>query len=156
MPAFAEATDLVEVGPDVSGRNAQLIPAAASAWFALRDAAAHAGVTLQLVSAFRSIARQTEIVTAKLQRGQPLEDILRFSAYPGHSEHHTGRAIDLTTPGCPLLTAAFADTAAYSWLHYNAHRHGFRLSYPPDSPTGIAFEPWHWCWRAPRSESEGR
>ena len=25
---------------------------------------------------------------------------------------------------------------------------GFHLSYPRDNPHGIAYEPWHWCWRA--------
>lgn len=146
MPRFEEERTLVIVGRDVFGRGASLVIGAADAWHAMRRAAERDGVQLLLVSAFRSVARQAEIVAGKLERGIPLDDILRVSAYPGFSEHHTGRALDIGSPDCKHLTDAFADTKEFAWLTAHAGEYRFSLTYPRDNPHGIAFEPWHWCW----------
>lgn len=144
LPPQVEATALVVVGLDVFGRELRLTPAAAAAWNALRAAAAADGVTLLAVSGFRSIARQREIVERKLAAGVLWAEILRVNAYPGHSEHHTGRAIDVGSPDCEHLTERFAETSAFRWLARHAGRFGFTLSYPRGGATGIGFEPWHW------------
>ncbi len=145
-PLFSEPTALVSIGPDRLGREAWLEPNTAQAWQSMQAAAAAAGVTLWIVSAFRSIARQEEIVAAKLRRGLSWEQILKFSAYPGFSEHHTGTAIDLATPDCPDLVEKFETTEAFRWLARHASGFGFALSYPRGNPHGIAYEPWHWRW----------
>lgn len=147
LTPFAEATTLVVAERNASGREFELTPAAAAAWQAMRDAAAADGVTLQLVSAFRSIARQHEIVAAKLARGQSLDAILLVSAAPGFSEHHTGRAVDIGTPDSPALEEAFEQTPAFAWLQANAARFGFVLSFPRGNACGYLYEPWHWCYR---------
>lgn len=103
------------------------------------------GARLLLLSGFRSIARQTEIVRRKIEAGKSLEEVLRTSAYPGFSEHHTGRAIDLGSPDCEHLSEAFEATREFHWLTRHASRFGFFLSYPRHNPAGIAYEPWHWC-----------
>ncbi|MEQ6291406.1 M15 family metallopeptidase [Vogesella sp. GCM10023246] len=144
----AEPAALVVAERNNDGREFELIAPAAVAWQQLRDAAAADGISLFLVSAFRSIARQHEIVAAKLARGQRLEDILRVSAAPGYSEHHTGRAIDIGTPGSPVLEQVFDTTPAYAWLCAHAARFGYTLSYPPGNADGYLYEPWHWCWHA--------
>lgn len=141
---FAEADILVLADRNDAGREFELSPAAAGAWQAMRDAAAADGVALFLVSAYRSIARQYEIVAAKLARGQTLADILQVSAAPGFSEHHTGRAIDIGTPGSPVLEEAFEQTAAFTWLVANATRFGFVMSFPRGNACGYLYEPWHW------------
>jgi D-alanyl-D-alanine carboxypeptidase len=141
----ATALEVAETGED--GREHLLTPAAAEAWRALSTAARSDGVALRIVSAFRSIERQAEIVRAKLQRGLSLEAILGVSAPPGYSEHHSGRAVDLTTEGVRALEVEFESTAAFEWLSRNAERFGFFLSYPRDNPHGYAYEPWHWCFR---------
>ena len=105
------------------------------------------GVPLLLVSAFRSVGRQREIVRRKLESGQALSEILKVSAYPGFSEHHTGCAVDVAAPDGPPLTEAFAGTAQFRWLSEHAHEYGFELSYPKGNKQGLAYEPWHWCWR---------
>ncbi|MDC7710172.1 M15 family metallopeptidase [Vogesella indigofera] len=147
LTPFAEATTLVLAERNASGREFELTPAAAAAWLSMRDAAAADGVTLQLVSAFRSIARQHEIVAAKLARGQSLDAILQVSAAPGFSEHHTGRAVDIGTPDSPALEEAFEQTPAFAWLQANAGRFGFVLSFPRGNACGYLYEPWHWCYR---------
>ena len=76
-----------------------------------------------------------------------MEEILKVSAAPGYSEHHSGRVVDLTTPGYAPLEEEFEDSAAFAWLCRSAAEHGFYLSYPRGNPHGIAYEPWHWCWK---------
>ena len=144
-----EARRLVFIGrAEDDGRILRLTPSAATAWRKMQAAAAKDGVTLLPLSAFRSVARQTAIIRRKLARGQAIEAILRVSAVPGCSEHHTGRALDLGAPGHLKLEAAFARTREFRWLKRQAARFGFILSYPRNNRQGIAYEPWHWCWRA--------
>jgi zinc D-Ala-D-Ala carboxypeptidase len=142
----AEASELVvaEVGED--GRKHQLIPEAAAAWRLLRESALSDGITLRIASAFRSVNRQAEIIRLKLNRGIPIEEILTVDAPPGYSEHHTGRAVDVFTPGGPLLETEFERTEAFKWLTANAGGFGFTLSYPRENPDGYGYEPWHWCF----------
>jgi D-alanyl-D-alanine carboxypeptidase len=144
-----EAIQLIGIGAMANGRELLLTPPAATAWAQMQQAAATEGVVLQAVSAFRGVVRQAEIIRTKLAGGETIEAILAVIAAPGYSEHHTGNALDLTTPGCVPLTAGFAETAAFLWLAGQATRFGFHLSFPPGNPHGIAFEPWHWCWTAP-------
>jgi D-alanyl-D-alanine carboxypeptidase len=143
---YAEARRLTPVGLGTDGRDKLLTPAAARAWLSMRDAAAGEGVTLLLVSAFRSADYQAALLRARLARGETIEAALKINAPPGYSEHHTGRAIDIGTPGCGGLDEAFENTAAYAWLQREAQRYGFTLSYPRDNPQGYRYEPWHWCF----------
>lgn len=144
LPLQPEATELVGVGLDIFKREQRLSANTAVAWEALRRAAASDGVELQLVSGFRSIESQTSILRRKLSKGIPILEILRSSAAPGYSEHHTGRAIDVTTPGSDPLEELFERTPAYTWLQREAVRFEFRMSYPRGNPHGIVYEPWHW------------
>ncbi len=149
LPLQSEATEVVSVGTSPEGRDVCLIPAAAAAWRELHAAATQANLVLLLISGFRSVARQAEIIRAKLAAGQAPDAILRLVAAPGYSEHHTGRALDVGSPGELTLEESFALTPAYGWLTQHASRFGFTLTYPRCNPYGIAFEPWHWCWQQP-------
>ena len=146
-----EPARLAFVGYDIHARPQWLTPRAAAAWLRMRQAAALGQIELQLVSAFRSIEYQVGIIERKLARGQDMPQILDVSAAPGYSEHHSGRAIDLTTPGFAALEEEFERSSAFRWLCHNAEKFCFSLSYPRGNRHGIAYEPWHWCWRAPRS-----
>jgi len=143
----SEPARLTSIGPDIHGREQWLTPSAARAFAAMREAARHDGVELQVVSAFRSIEYQLGILERKLARGLSIDEILRVSAAPGYSEHHSGRALDLTTPGFAPLEEEFERSPAFAWLTRNAARFGFHLSYPRDNRHGIAYEPWHWVSR---------
>jgi D-alanyl-D-alanine carboxypeptidase len=156
MPRHEEASRLRVVGRDTSGRIARLEPTTARAWQAMRQAAAREGVVLTMVSAYRSITRQTRLVAAKLREGATLRRILRDTAYPGHSEHHTGRAIDIGAREGPGLTVAFARTREFAWLRRHGRKFGFVLSYPRGNRHGIIYEPWHWCYRAGRRKASRR
>lgn len=147
LPLFPEPEVLAAAGPDCFGRSQRLTPAASAAWKSMRAAASADGIELELVSAFRDLDYQHGLIARKLERGQCIGDILQVNAAPGYSEHHSGRAVDLSTPGCEVLHEDFAQTPAYRWLQQHAGRFGFHLSYPVNNPFGIAFEPWHWCYR---------
>jgi D-alanyl-D-alanine carboxypeptidase len=149
MAFHAEAHELsiAEVGAD--GREHRLIPEAAQAWTAMKQAAARDGITLEIVSAFRDLAEQAAIIRDKLERAMPIEKILSLSAPPGFSEHHTGRAVDINMPGCIPREEPFETTAAFSWLTQHAGRYGFTMSYPRGNRAGFIYEPWHWLFDAP-------
>ena len=147
-----EPGQLAFIGRDVNGREQWLQPRAASAYARMIAAAALDGVEIQLVSGFRSAGYQLAILERKLARGQPIDEILRVIAAPGFSEHHTGRAVDLTAPGCRPAEVEFEDSPAFAWLGRHAARFRFRMSFPRGNPHGIAYEPWHWCYSAKPAE----
>lgn len=143
-----EPARLVCIGPDLQQRPTWLRPRAAAAFQRMRRSAARAGIELQVASAWRSFGYQLGILCGKRERGLAMEAILAVSAAPGYSEHHSGRALDLATPGYAVLEEDFERSPAFAWLQRHAQRHGFSLSYPRGNRHGIAYEPWHWCWHA--------
>lgn len=143
---FAEAAEREVVQRDEDGREHELIPEAGAAWIRMRDAAREDGYEIFIVSAFRSIERQGEIVRGKFMSGMDAERIFALSAPPGFSEHHTGRAVDVSAPGFEPLEEEFEESGAFGWLCEHAGEFGFSLSYPRDNPFGYLYEPWHWCF----------
>jgi D-alanyl-D-alanine carboxypeptidase len=103
------------------------------------------GVTLMIVSGFRSIEYQAGLIRKKIVAGQELSEILSVNAAPGFSEHHSGRAIDIAAPGSRPLTEDFETSVAFAWLEENAAKFGFSMSYPRENPQGFIYEPWHWA-----------
>lgn len=77
------------------------------------------------------------------------EATLRYIAYPGTSEHHTGLAVDIISvdwqnSGKEIIDT-FDQTTEAEWLKNNAHKYGFIMRYPKDKEdvTKIGYEPWH-------------
>lgn len=151
LPFYPEAQELVVAETDAGGREYLLIPEAAQAWAAMKQAALRDEVTIEIVSAFRDVERQVAIIRAKLERGMPFEKIFTLSAPPGYSEHHTGRAVDINTPGCIATEEMFEHTDAFRWLGMHAGKFGFTLSYPRANALGFIYEPWHWCYQSARA-----
>ena len=145
LPAQEPPKSLVSVGQDMFGREQRLAPQAADAWLRMRSAATRDGISLLLISAFRPPEHQAMLLRRKLDRGERIEQALQAVAAPGHSEHQSGRAIDVGCAGCPVLEAEFERTETFQWLTQHAERFGFSLSYPRGNPHGIMYEPWHWC-----------
>lgn len=155
LPLCREPDELVDAGPDHFQRPQRLVPEALAAWQSMRAAALADGVSLFLISAFRGVDYQCELIRRKLGQGRSMGEILQVIAAPGYSEHHTGRAIDLGTEGCLTLEAEFEHTPAFAWLQRRACEFGFVLSYPRGNPYQVSYEPWHWCYRGldkPRAE----
>jgi D-alanyl-D-alanine carboxypeptidase len=141
-----EANELEIAETDQSGREFLLTPNTSAAWHCMKDAALQDGIELLMVSAFRSIQRQADIIQEKLNNGACIVSILDVCAPPGFSEHHTGRAIDITSPEEPELEIIFENTQAFLWLTKHAAHYGFSMSYPRENKFGFQYEPWHWCF----------
>ena len=144
LPCFDEAVELVEVGPNLVGRTQSLTPGAARKWHEMVTAARGDGVALMIVSGFRSIEYQAALIRKKINAGQGVKEVLTVNAAPGYSEHHTGRAVDIATPGSRPLTEEFETSEAFAWLVTSARDFDFSLSYPRDNCYGFVYEPWHW------------
>ena len=102
--------DLVDIGVDVFDRPQRLRMEAANAWTGLVEAASLDGVTVQLVSAYRSLEYQVNLIQRKVEAGESIGQILTRIAAPGYSEHQGGCAVDVTSPGIDSLTEFFEET----------------------------------------------
>lgn len=152
LPPDYAPTDLVPVSAagfagaaaDQLRIRAIVIPDLAS----LHDAAAREGVTMSVLSAYRSYAEQAATFAHWVGVGG-YEEALRTSARPGHSEHQLGTTVDLDGGGgAPWTDANFAQSALARWLAEHAARYGFVLSYPEgkEAATCYAYEPWQVRW----------
>ncbi|HFR3767125.1 TPA: LD-carboxypeptidase LdcB/DacB [Streptococcus suis] len=116
-------------------------PTARNAYQNLRNDMIRQGFNVgKAYSGFRSYETQQTLYLNYVQRdGQAAAD--RYSARPGHSEHQTGLAFDLTDASGALLT----NSRAEQWLKDNAHKYGFVVRYLPgkEAVTGYMSEPWH-------------
>lgn len=108
------------------------------------------GKRLYVDSGYRSSAFQLYLFIYYLRNhGYSIKETVRFVTLPGYSEHGAPehQAIDFINAnginGDPNVKE-FEVLPEFKWLNANAHRFGFVLSYPKDSPTGITYEPWHW------------
>lgn len=119
--------------------------AAASALESLTAGAKQAGISLMLVSGYRSYGLQQAVYNGNVAReGQANAD--KTSARPGHSEHQTGLAIDVgNVDGTCQLDACFGSTPAGQWVAAHAHEYGFVIRYPEGKQAivGYEYEPWH-------------
>ena len=145
LPSYTEAGELVDVGPNLVGRMQRLTPETATHWQAMVAAADTVGIQLLIVSGFRSFEYQAALIRNKLEAGQSIGEILAVNTAPGFSEHHTGRAVDIATPGSRPLTEEFESSNAFRWLQSRAIEFGFTMTYPRENPWGITYEPWHWA-----------
>lgn len=149
-----EAGVLEHSGLDGLERELWLAPEASLAWRMLKAAALSDAISLVEISGFRSIEYQAALIRGKLKRGQSIAQILRVSAAPGYSEHHTGCAVDIADlkelRNRSFLTEAFELSESYAWLAQNAGKFGFHQSFPRENRHGIAYEPWHWCFNVRR------
>ena len=109
--------------------------------------AAQRGISLKLLSGYRSIDLQRDIFYEnKSIRNQTAIERSRDSAPPGYSEHSTGYAIDVGDGNYPNthFEVEFEQTPAFKWMKRFASKYHFVLSFPPNNKQGVTYEPWHW------------
>lgn len=103
------------------------------------------GISLAGVSGYRSETRQKTLYDNYVKKdGVAAAD--KYSARPGHSEHQTGLAIDMSgTDGKCAAESCFGGTPEAEWLAAHAAEYGFIIRYPEgkESITGYKYEPWH-------------
>ncbi|WP_223701887.1 M15 family metallopeptidase [Sutcliffiella deserti] len=118
---------------------------AARALEELFAAASEENIELFAVSGYRSYETQYGIYNSYLKKWGE-EKTNAVSAIPGHSEHQTGLAMDVSSRSAALdLTEQFGETPEGKWLNDNAGKYGFIIRYPKDKKviTGYEYEPWH-------------
>lgn len=95
-------------------------------------------IDLYVFSGYRNYSKQEYLYYVVNQQND------NYSAKPGHSEHHSGLAFDISTLDIGL-TNNFKNTSAYEWLINNCFNYGFILRYPENKEdiTLYKFEPWH-------------
>lgn len=113
-----------------------------------------AGLQPLVCSAYRTIAKQTELFERKINKymnqGYSYDEAYKVAstivAIPGTSEHNLGLAVDICTTYYQVLDEGQEDTPEQAWLMEHCHEYGFILRYPSDKTelTGIIYEPWHY------------
>ncbi|HAX73162.1 MAG TPA: D-alanyl-D-alanine carboxypeptidase [Firmicutes bacterium] len=101
---------------------------------------------LMIRSAYRSYHEQVSVYEDFLSKYGPWY-VEAYTAIPGHSEHQTGLAFDITSQSVYFgQYKTFDQSPEYEWVKKNAHRFGFVIRYPEgrENSTGFSPEPWHW------------
>lgn len=154
--AYTEAPES-ELQPISNDRRIKMRKAAAQKYLEMVAAARNAGVILVPISGFRSIKDQEQLFfSVGAQRNQTPAQRAAVSAPPGHSEHHTGYAVDIGDGAARAtdVNPNFEKTKAYQWLQANAARFSFEISFPKDNVQGVSYEPWHWRFVGDRDSLE--
>ncbi|MCR8641125.1 D-alanyl-D-alanine carboxypeptidase family protein [Paenibacillus sp. N1-5-1-14] len=118
---------------------------AAGALEAMFAGAKKDGINLAGVSAYRSHQTQTALFNRYVKKDGEAKAKM-YSAVPGHSEHETGLAIDVSgSDGKCAAEDCFGDTKEAKWLADQAYKYGFIIRYPKgkEAITGYQYEPWH-------------
>ena len=96
-----------------------------NAYIAMQAAASSAGVSLRIVSGFRTMAEQEYFYGCYVNCNC---NNCNLAARPGTSNHQSGHALDLNT----------SDGGVLNWLNNNGARFGFSRTVPSEA--------WHWEW----------
>lgn len=108
----------------------------------MQSAASADGISLFVVSAYRSYYTQQSVYAGWVSK-DGVEQADRYSSRPGHSDHQTGYTFDLNS-----LETSFANTREGKWLAEHCAEYGFIIRYPEgkEAYTGYIYEPWHVRW----------
>lgn len=117
----------------------KILPEAQSAFEEMQAAAKKDGITLTIVSGFRSYSYQGTLYNNYVARDGKA-DADTYSARPGYSEHQTGLAMDLNN-----ASRYFNGSKEAKWIAANCWKYGFIIRYPEGKQdiTGYMYESWH-------------
>ena len=99
---------------------------------------------INIISGRRTFENQ-ETLYNKRVASEGLEETNKYTALPGHSEHHTGYAVDLAIYTSDGLYYDFYGQDEYNWVNQNCYKYGFieRYQEAKKDQTGFSAEPWH-------------
>lgn len=142
--AYADTKEKTYQVTSVDGVDEGLTKDAAEAFEQMRGDAADQGLDIRAVSGYRSKELQQGLWDNQVEKQGSEAAAAKISAPPGHSEHHTGLAVDVGNNQNPYLNNTWAETSEYQWMKQNAEKYGYELSFPEDGSGAAGFEPWHW------------
>ena len=98
---------------------------------------------LLIRSAYRTRQEQKELYDARVEKDGAVK-AEKYVAKPGHSEHETGLAFDMSV-FVDGENTYISDEPEYLPIYSMAYKYGFVLRYPADKVniTGINYEAWH-------------
>ena len=127
---YKEAPESEIVAVNANGKRIRLRKSAGKKFEQMVKDARKAGIRLVPISGFRSVKEQEQLFfKVGAQRNQTPAQRASVSAPPGHSEHHTGYAVDVGDGAVPAtnLSTNFENTKAFKWLEANAAKYSFEL-----------------------------
>ena len=134
--------NLVQVSTEYAKENILLTEEANNQFILMAEAAKKENLTLYAISGYRDYTYQENLYNNYYSiDGNKANE---YSSKPGHSEHHTGLAIDISNKTTSY--EEFDKTEEFKWMQENAHKYGFILRYPEDktNETLYQYEPWHY------------
>jgi len=148
---YLEKVNLINVTNNITTDNRTfLIEKATFEYFVqLReDLLKEDNITIEIDSVYRSVQRQQEIWD-EFVRDKGEEYARKYVAQPGHSEHHTGLAVDI----CLVVNGTVIDDndkmieqkEIFGKIHKKLSDYGFILRFleGKEKITGYSYEPWH-------------
>lgn len=144
------------------GKGYKLQQPAAKPWLDMLAAARKDGLGLGLTAAFRSADEQKTIFNTRLaQLGIPaaligtgaydgqISQVLRMTAIPGYSRHHTGYTVDISCGNTP--SSSFEFSPCFEWINRNNYENAKKFGWIPSYPKGTTNqgpepEPWEYVW----------
>lgn len=143
LPSKYAPDDVVSMSSQYSYPGNSIRKEVYEAFKEMSSAARSEKITLIVNSSYRDYNTQKEIYDDYADKnGKEYAD--KFAARPDFSEHQTGLALDIFTPGTGMKT--FGESDAFKWLLKNSYKYGFILRYPEgkENITGYAYESWHY------------
>ena len=134
--------NLVKVSTEYAKENILLTEETKNQFILMAEAAKKENLTLYAISGYRDYTYQENLYNNYYSiDGNKANE---YSSKPGHSEHHTGLAIDISNKTTSY--EEFDKTEEFKWMQENAHKYGFILRYPEDktNETLYQYEPWHY------------
>ena len=128
------------------------------AYFALKkmiETAKQSGVSIKVVSSYRSFNHQNRIWKRKydafIKQGytpkKAVEKVKEYTAIPGTSRHHWGTDVDLSNGSNSLINKK-GNSKFKKWMEDNAHKFGFYRVYTNNKfRSGYKYESWHYSYR---------
>lgn len=138
-----EPQNLKDINPKYRSKYLQMTKDAADAFNTMAKDAANEGYTIRAISTYRTYTYQKDLYN-RYVKSDGVTKADTYSARPGHSEHHTGLAVDIDNK--TKVYTQFGDTKEFNWMKENAHKYGFILRYTKENEfiTGYKNEPWHY------------
>jgi len=152
-------------GIPLVGKTHRLQEETKTAFLKMQKDALKEGVSIQIVSAYRSFNAQKNIWNRKYRKfisegyspEKAIAKIIEYSTLPGTSRHHWGTDFDIVDRSKPfpkrvLTVENYSEENVYSklknWMNENSEKYGFYLVYTNDvDRKGFKYEPWHYSYK---------
>ena len=150
---------------ELVGTKVKLHPDAYKAFIKMKEAALKEGISIKILSGYRSFLVQKNIWNRKYKKfisegmspEKALDKIIEYSTLPGTSRHHWGTEIaiidnSVKSPTHYLVEKNFTRGGSYEkmkkWMDEHSEKFGFYLVYTKNEHRkGFKYEPWHYSYK---------